>query len=216
MWSWSLCRIGAAMMPGSHETFLGVWVDVPGGGTSKAPVATSVVVDTSGSMAGEKIVNARAAAKRFLDGLNDGDIASLVRFDDSAREIVAPTRLDRVSRARLSGAVSELSADGALALVADTQNHTIRKLVVSTGEVTTLAGSPRNAGSANGTGSTARFFHPEAVALSGDGTLALIADTDNHTIRKLVVATDPAGRSIDATLTLRAMTAATTTQGDVR
>ena len=82
-----------------------------------------------------------------------------------------------------------LSADGAIALVVDTQNHTIRKLLPASGEVTTLAGSPRANGSANGVGSAARFFHPEGVALSADGTIALVADTDNHTIRKIVVAT---------------------------
>jgi DNA-binding beta-propeller fold protein YncE len=82
-----------------------------------------------------------------------------------------------------------LSADGALALVADTQNHTIRKLVVATGAVTTLAGSPRANGSANGVGAAARLFHPEGLTLSSDGTLALAADTDNHTLRVIVVAT---------------------------
>jgi len=82
-----------------------------------------------------------------------------------------------------------LSADGALALVADTQNHTIRKLVVATGAVTTLAGSPRANGSANGVGAAARLFHPEVLTLSSDGTLALAADTDNHTLRVIVVAT---------------------------
>ncbi len=82
-----------------------------------------------------------------------------------------------------------LSADGAIAVVADTQNHTIRTLVVATGVVTTLAGSPRANGSTNGVGSAARFFHPEGVALSADGMIALVADTDNHTIRKIVVAT---------------------------
>ena len=82
-----------------------------------------------------------------------------------------------------------LSADGAIAVVADTQNHTLRKLVPATGAVTTLAGSPRTNGSTNGVGPAARFFHPEGVALSADGSIALVADTDNHTIRKIVVAT---------------------------
>lgn len=82
-----------------------------------------------------------------------------------------------------------ISADGSLALVADTQNHTIRKIVVATGVVTTLAGSAGSPGSANGAGSAARFFHPEGLALSGNGTIALVADTDNHTIRKIMVAT---------------------------
>jgi DNA-binding beta-propeller fold protein YncE len=82
-----------------------------------------------------------------------------------------------------------LSADAAFALVADTQNHTIRKLVPATGAVTTLAGTARANGSANGIGPATRFFHPEGVAISVDGTFALVADTDNHTIRKIVIAT---------------------------
>ncbi|MDQ2996524.1 MAG: hypothetical protein M3R61_05635, partial [Chloroflexota bacterium] len=82
-----------------------------------------------------------------------------------------------------------LSADGTIALVADTQNHTVRKIVVATGAVTTLAGNAGSPGGANGVGPAARFFHPEGLALSADGTIALVADTDNHTIRKIVVAT---------------------------
>src|SRR5690348_3091767 len=60
--------IGAAglsdlVLAGSSETILGVWVDVP----AKAKQATSssavaLVVDTSGSMGGAKIENARSAA----------------------------------------------------------------------------------------------------------------------------------------------------------
>jgi DNA-binding beta-propeller fold protein YncE len=73
--------------------------------------------------------------------------------------------------------------------VADTQNHTIRTLAVAAGVVTTLAGSPSNPGSADAVGPAARFFHPEGVAISADGSFALVADTDNHTIRKIVVAT---------------------------
>ena len=31
----------------------------------------------------------------------------------------------------------------------------------------------------------AQFFYPSGVAVSADGTSALVADTDNHTIRRL-------------------------------
>jgi len=71
--------------------------------------------------------------------------------------------------------------------VADTSNHTIRK-VTSVGVVTTLAGAASTPGSADGTGSSARFYGPEGVALDGTDTL-YIADTVNHTIRKIVLST---------------------------
>jgi len=70
--------------------------------------------------------------------------------------------------------------------VADTYNHTIRK-VTSAGVVTTLAGSAGTFGSANGTGSAARFKYPSGVAVDGAGNV-YVADADNHTIRKVTSA----------------------------
>lgn len=78
-----------------------------------------------------------------------------------------------------------LSADGSFALVADQSNHAIRKVVVATRQVTTLAGSPGQEGSANGIGPAARFRYPAGVALSADGGRALVADGGNHTIRHI-------------------------------
>jgi sugar lactone lactonase YvrE len=66
--------------------------------------------------------------------------------------------------------------------VADTGNHTIRKIVDRV--VTTLAGKPGEAGSADGTGSSARFRSPTALAVDGAGNL-WVADTDNHLVRKV-------------------------------
>ncbi len=80
--------------------------------------------------------------------------------------------------------------DGSNLYVADTSNHTIRKVVIATGEVTTLAGTPGSAGttdSTDGTGSTALFWYPCGIASSG--TNLYVADTGNHTIRKIAIAT---------------------------
>jgi alpha-tubulin suppressor-like RCC1 family protein/sugar lactone lactonase YvrE len=66
--------------------------------------------------------------------------------------------------------------------VADTNNHLIRKVVPSTGIVTTVAGLVGDSGSADGLGSLARFNFPSGVAVDGAGNL-YVADTDNHTIR---------------------------------
>lgn len=68
-------------------------------------------------------------------------------------------------------------------IVADTGNHTIRKITPG-GVVTTLAGAAGQSGSADGTGSAARFNQPNGVAVDGNGN-TIVADTINHTIRKI-------------------------------
>ena len=70
--------------------------------------------------------------------------------------------------------------------VSDYSNHTIRKITAA-GAVTTLAGSPGNSGSADGTGSAARFYYPADVAVDGTGNV-YVADSNNHTIRKITAA----------------------------
>ena len=72
--------------------------------------------------------------------------------------------------------------------IADTGNCTIRKLVIPSAVVTTIAGSPSVPGSADGTGSGARFNQPTGLALDGAGNL-FVADTANFTIRQVVLAT---------------------------
>lgn len=71
--------------------------------------------------------------------------------------------------------------------VADSGNHTIRKIAPD-GTVSTLAGAAGQAGSVDGTGGAARFSSPRAVAVDDQGNL-YVADTENHTVRKI----SPAG-----------------------
>jgi PKD repeat protein len=66
--------------------------------------------------------------------------------------------------------------------VADTYNNTIRK-VTPAGAVTTLAGLAGSSGSADGTGSAARFYAPYKVAVDTNGIVYAV-DSDNHTVRK--------------------------------
>jgi sugar lactone lactonase YvrE len=70
--------------------------------------------------------------------------------------------------------------------VADTGNHTIRKIAPDH-TVTTLAGTAGMPGGADGTGSAARFHFPRGLAFDSLGNL-YVADTGNFTIRRITPA----------------------------
>jgi hypothetical protein len=79
-----------------------------------------------------------------------------------------------------------VTTDGTSLYVAECSNHTVRKIVISSGEVTTLAGTAGVDGSADGTGAAARFKGPRHITT--DGVNLYVADSANHTIRKIVIA----------------------------
>ena len=68
-----------------------------------------------------------------------------------------------------------ITPDGTTALVADHLNHKIRSIVIATGVVTTLAGSGPHSYT-DGTGTAASFNYPIRLAITPDGTTALVAD----------------------------------------
>ena len=78
--------------------------------------------------------------------------------------------------------------------IADRGNHKIRKLVISTGAVTTIAGggSGSQSGYANAIGTAARFLRPSDVTFrTENGTAFLyVADAGNHCIRKINLTTN--------------------------
>jgi sugar lactone lactonase YvrE len=82
---------------------------------------------------------------------------------------------------------SGVATDGTNLYIVDTGNNTIRKLAIGTGAVTTIAGTPGSAGSADDTGAAARFRFPYGITT--DGRDIYVADTSNHTIRKVTIAT---------------------------
>lgn len=80
-----------------------------------------------------------------------------------------------------------ITTDGTHLYVADSINCTIRKIVIDTGEVTTLAGTAGAFGFADGTGTTARFSAPYGITTAGSNLY--VADTYNGAIRKIIIST---------------------------
>jgi DNA-binding beta-propeller fold protein YncE len=76
-----------------------------------------------------------------------------------------------------------ITTDGTNLYVAEQANHKIRKIVISTGAVTTVAGTGSSGSANNTTGTSASFNGPEGITT--DGTYLYVTDTQNDTIRKI-------------------------------
>ena len=79
--------------------------------------------------------------------------------------------------------------DGDALYVADTYNHTIRKVDIPSGEVTTLAGTPGVRGTSDSSESPAVFNSPTDVITDENGDYLYIIDTGNHVVRRMNLST---------------------------
>jgi Ca-activated chloride channel family protein len=130
------------------ETFVFVSVRADSGvkGT-EAQRHLAIVVDRSGSMSGKRIDNAIAAAQGAVRRLPNGDLVSVIEYSTTARELVAPTRVDSSNREEIVSAIGRLSASGdtCISCALETAGTTLRErsgtvnrvLLLSDGEATT-------------------------------------------------------------------------------
>jgi sugar lactone lactonase YvrE len=192
----------------------------------KVALATGLVSTLAGKAgtSGTSDGSGTAAQFHFPAGIvTDGtNLYVTDRYNNTIRKVVIATGLvttlagtagtsgatDGTGAAALFNSPSgiALSGDGADLYLADTANHTIRKVETATGVVTTLAGTAGTSGAVDGTGTAALFNFPAGIALSNDGTSLDLADTANHTIRRLELAT--------GTVTTLAGTAGTSGSGN--
>ena len=108
-------RLGHKALPTTGgETF--VFASVAGRDESSravaAPLNLGIVIDRSGSMKGQRIVNALAAATGTIDRMRDGDLVSVVSFDDSAQVVVPPTRISSSTRGSVVSAIQSIRLGG--------------------------------------------------------------------------------------------------------
>jgi uncharacterized delta-60 repeat protein len=182
-----------------------LYVADTGNQTLRAVTTANAVSTLAGSVGSSGSTNGTGSAARFYN-------PSGVAVDSSGNIYVADYWNHTIRKVTPAGAVSTLAGSagnlgstngtGSAArfyypasvavdssgnvYVADNYNDAIRK-VTPAGVVTTLAGSPGNPGSANGTGSAARFDAPAGVAVDSSGHV-YVGDRSNHTIRKITPA----------------------------
>jgi len=174
-----------------------------------SPVGTNWVVTTIAGLAGSTgSANGTNSAARFsfpqglaIDGADnlfvaDSDNFTVRKVTPVGTNWVVTTLAGRAGSfgsvygtnngARINS-FSGVAVDSAANIyVADTDNHTIRKVTPegTNWVVTTLAGWAGNPGSVNGTGSEARFDSPYGVVADSAGNI-YVTDTFNEVIRKL-------------------------------
>ena len=95
--------------------------------------------------------------------------------------------IDGTGSSALFNSPSGITTDGTNLYVCDTLNHTIRRIVIATGQVTTIAGLAGVSGSLNGVAGAARFNSPTGITT--DGINLYISDTLNNTIRGMALNT---------------------------
>ncbi len=170
-----------------------------------------VVTTLAGSPTGG-YVDATGASARFagnfglsIDAAGDLFVSDpgnyVIRRVTSAGVVTTFSDMQEHTEADGTGAAAYFSSPAGIAVdsadniyVADTGSHRIRK-VTPAGVVTTLAGQP-SPGSANGTGATARFLNPNAIAIDTADNI-YVAD-GNYLLRKITTAgvvTSLAGQS---------------------
>lgn len=78
---------------------------------ARAPLSLAIVLDTSGSMQGEKLEDAKRSALRLVDDMQPDDQIAFVRYSDSAETLQPLARVGDV-RASLKARIEELRAGG--------------------------------------------------------------------------------------------------------
>ncbi|MBX3214940.1 MAG: VWA domain-containing protein [Labilithrix sp.] len=77
----------------------------------RAPISLAVVLDTSGSMSGEKIEDAKRSVLRLLSDMRDDDEITVIRYSDTSELLQPLTRVGSI-RASLSARIREITAEG--------------------------------------------------------------------------------------------------------
>ena len=166
----------------------------------KVAIATGTVTTLAGTRGVYGTQDGTGAAAGFESPVNiTTDGINLFVSDNTIRKIVIATGVvstlagsadvrgssDGTGAAASFSGPSGLTTDGINLFISDSLNNTIRKIVIASGAVSTLAGSAGVCGSADGVGSAARFRYPRGITTDGSNLYL----TDFASVRKIEIAT---------------------------
>jgi Ca-activated chloride channel family protein len=186
------------VLAGSERRFfaeLDLTADVSARAQERAPLSIAVVLDTSGSMDGEKIEQAKQAVVRLIRDLRDDDEIAFVRYSTDS-ELVQPLARAGTVRNQLISKVQSLTAEGGTniapalrqglrALAEAGKGRVLRVVLASDGLDSTRAASEAIARESAGRGVTISSMgigldfdasYMAGVARSGHGNFAFVND----------------------------------------
>ncbi len=105
-------RLASAQVLAGEQN-IAVTIQMPGA-TSRArpPLSLAVVIDRSGSMEGEPLSNAKAAAARLVDQLGDDDAFTVVTYSSSDETVMPMSRATATNKAAAREAIMRIWDDG--------------------------------------------------------------------------------------------------------
>ena len=80
--------------------------------TQRPPANLALIIDTSGSMRGKPIEDAKQASLALLDALSDGDVLSITAFHSRGEVFVPATKLSSVTRIEAREQIGRMRARG--------------------------------------------------------------------------------------------------------
>lgn len=146
--------------------------------TARLGSVEAVVADSSGVLF---VADYSNSAIRRVD--TDGTVSTPYGALNSAG---SADGVGSAARFNAPSGIAYLSSTPPVLIVSDSGNHTLRKIDLSTGMVSTLAGLAGQSGSADGTGSAARFDNPKGIAVESHapgGPNVYVVDNSAGTIR---------------------------------
>jgi Ca-activated chloride channel family protein len=108
-------ELTASFHKGEHDGYFSVTLGTrPAPANEKRPAHdVTLVLDRSGSMQGEPMAAAKAAAKKVIDQLEPTDAVNVIAFDDKVEALFAkPQTLDEATRAKANQFINAIDARG--------------------------------------------------------------------------------------------------------
>ena len=105
-------RLTSAEIVGSEQA-IAVTIRMPGGRVqARPPLSLAIVIDRSGSMEGEPLANAKAAAANLIAQLDERDAFTVVTYSSADETVVPMMRATRTAKQQARAAIEQIWDDG--------------------------------------------------------------------------------------------------------